>query len=336
MVCADTPLFSVIIPTRNRSAVFAAALHSVLEQRFRTFEVIVVDDGSAAEHQPRYRELIEAARGIARIITLQPAARGHGPSFVRNCGAAEATGDYLCFLDDDDQWSDPDHLSRVAGVVAASAEPVDLILADQQAFLDGTPVAGPVWIEDLKERLNQAPDRAGAYAVTSVDLLACPAHCHLNTTVMRRSFYRELGGFDERLRYEEDRDLYLRALDRATSIKYFPVTVSRHNIPHAGATNLSTSESELAKRLDQLRVFDKAVLLSAQPELRRYAMRQRAYMLQYIAAEAARLGSADSARYYAMQALTARLSGSMKTVGTLAGAARRFLGSPQLGQIAGL
>ena len=54
-------LFSVIIPTRNRAALFEIALRSVLEQRFRNFEVIVVNDGSSEEHEVRTRELVEAA-----------------------------------------------------------------------------------------------------------------------------------------------------------------------------------------------------------------------------------------------------------------------------------
>ncbi|MBV8121168.1 MAG: glycosyltransferase [Alphaproteobacteria bacterium] len=57
MTAANRPLFSIIIPTRNRSSLFAVALQSVLEQRLRDFEVIVVNDGLSDEHALRYREL---------------------------------------------------------------------------------------------------------------------------------------------------------------------------------------------------------------------------------------------------------------------------------------
>ena len=302
----DRPLFSVIIPTRNRSPTFAVALRSVLDQRFDAFDVIVVDDGSCAPHQQRYRELVEAAPGVARMLTLVPTAYGHGPSYSRNYGVAHSRGSYLCFLDDDDQWTDPEHLGRVAQVIALSTVPIDLIFANQKAFRDGIPAAGVTWIEGVENRSRGGPDGAGAYAVTAAELLGCPAHCHLNTTIASRTLYMEIGGLDEALRYEEDVDFFLRAIDRATLIKFLPVTVSRHNIPDPAAkTSMSTSETELSKRLYQLRVLDKAVLFSKRPELRRYAMRCRAFTLKHIAMEAARSHRLDSAAYYARQGLAA-------------------------------
>jgi glycosyltransferase involved in cell wall biosynthesis len=309
MAAAGRPRFSVIIPTRNRSASFAMALQSVLAQRFRDFEVVVVNDGSAEEHGLRYRKLVEAAPRTARMLSLVPTEHGHGPGFGRNFGAAHARGDYLGFLDDDDQWTDPEYLSRVADVIAASTQPIDLILANQQAFREGLRVVGVTWIEDLPHHLRGAPDAVGAYTVTPTELLACPAHCHLNTTIASRAFFAEIGGLDEGLRYDEDLDFYLRAIDRARLIKYLPLTVSRHNIPDpAAAASRSTSEPELSKRLYQLRVFDKAVLFSARPELRRYAMRHRAYALKHIATEAGRAGRLDCAAYYAREALMARFT----------------------------
>jgi glycosyltransferase involved in cell wall biosynthesis len=303
------PLFSIIIPTRNRSDLLATALYSVLEQHCRNFEVIVVNDGSSEEHVPRYRKLVDVAPGLVRMVTLVRTEHGHGPSYGRNYGAAQARGDYLCFLDDDDQWTDPDHLGRTAGVITASAEPISLILANQRAFRNGTPLTGVIWIEDLKDRLRGEPDADGAYTVTALQLLGCSAHCHMNSTVVSRTFYLDVGGFDEGLRYEEDRDFYLRAIDRARLIKFLPWLVSRHNIPDPAAeASMSTSESELSKRLYQLRVFDKTVLFSTRPEVRRYAMRQRAYTLKHIAIEAARIGRLDCAAYYAREALMTRFT----------------------------
>jgi glycosyltransferase involved in cell wall biosynthesis len=309
MASTDQLLFSVIIPTRNRSSLFEVALASVLGQHFSDFEVIVVNDGSSEGYEPSYRELVEATPGLTRMLTLVRTERGHGQSYALNYGAAHARGEYLCFLDDDDQWIDPEHLSRVASVTTAGTPRPDLILANQTAFQNGTPVTQVIWIEDLKDRLHRTPDTASAYSVTPAELLRCQSHCHLNTTIVSRSFYREIGGLDEGLRYENDRDFYLRAIDRAKVIKYLPFTVSRHNIPDAVLkTSMSTRESELSKRLYQLRVFDKAVLFAERPELRFYAMRQRAYILKHIATEAARTGRFDCAAYYAREALMTKFS----------------------------
>jgi glycosyltransferase involved in cell wall biosynthesis len=297
-------LFSVIIPTRNRSSSFAVTLASVLEQRCRDFEVVVVNDGSSEEHEPRYQELVEATNGVVRLLNLMHTDRGHGPGYSLNRGAADAYGEYLCFLDDDDQWTDPEHLGRAASVIARCRPKPDLIFANQQAYRDGTPVPEVIWIEDLKDRLPGPPDTSGSYTVTAAELLACPAHCHRNTTIVSRAFYLQLDGLDEEIRYEEDRDFYLRAIDRAALIKFLPFVVSRHNIPAmAKRASTSTSASELAKRLYQLRVFDKAILFGVRPELQHYAMRHRAYILKHIATEMARAGRFDCAAYYAREAL---------------------------------
>jgi glycosyltransferase involved in cell wall biosynthesis len=303
------PLFSVIIPTRNRASLFAVALQSVLDQRFREFEVIVVNDGSSEEHAPRYRDILEAAAGRTRLLTLVRTERGHGQSYALNFGAASAHGDYLCFLDDDDQWIDAEHLSRAAAVIAARAERTDLVLANQKAFRNGVPIEGVVWIEDLQDHLKSTPDATGAYTVTATELLLCQAHCHLNTTIVSRDFFLEIGGLDEGLRYECDRDVYLRAIDRARLIRFLPNTVSRHNIPDpAAGASMSTAESEMSKRLYQLRVLDKAVLFTVRPELRHYAMRHRLYVLEHIAAEASRAGRPDCATYYRREALMAKVA----------------------------
>src|SRR2546423_9574179 len=98
------PCFSVIIPTRNRSELFQIALQSVLGQCYGNFEIIIVDDGSAEEHESRYRELVAAAPASVRLLSLGPLQHGHGPSYVRNYVAAHALGSYLCFRIVDDQW----------------------------------------------------------------------------------------------------------------------------------------------------------------------------------------------------------------------------------------
>lgn len=303
------PLFSVIIPTRDRPNTFETAFQSVLNQEYPGFEVIVVEDGSADREHSRYHSLVEKTNGRAKLTSLPRTDRGHGPSYGRNHGSFLAIGDYLCFLDDDDEWTDSGHLGRVAEVVADSSKRPQLILANQKAFRNGVPLPRSVWIEDLADRLKEKTNRSGTYTVTASELLTCSAHCHVNAMIVLRSFFVNLSGFDDSLRYEEDRDFYLRAIDRADTIKYLPFTVARHNVPDpATGASMSTRLSELSKRIDQLRVFDKAILLSTRLELRRYAMRQRAYILKHIATEAAHMGHMEEAAYYARQALMAKPS----------------------------
>lgn len=301
------PLFSVLMPTRNRAALFVEALASVLGQLYRDLEVVVIDDGSGEADAARCRALCAADERV-RLVALPRRSRGHGQSYALNEGAEAARGRFLCFLDDDDSWTDPGHLARVAGLLAHAAPLPELILCNQHAFRAGVPLGRTVWIEDLEGRLNRAPDALGAYTVTPEELLACQAHCHVNTTIVRRDFYLDLGGLDEGLRYECDREFYLRAIDRAALIRFLPPVVARHNVPDpkAGAS-MSTAESELSRRLYQLRVFDKVATGAARPALRRYALRQRAYALAHVAAAASAAGNRDAAGLYAREARLARL-----------------------------
>ena len=300
--------FSVVIATRNRSDVFQNALQSVLVQTEPDIEVLVVNDGSDAEQQKRYDAIISAdASGRVRSFRLPARHGGHGPSYVRKFGAAEAQAPYLCFLDDDDCWTDPNHLRRTKAVLAESSAPVDLCLANQTAFRQDREQPGPIWLEDLPAiltGLGNLPDPQGAYTVTVDALLRSSGFCHLNTLIVRLALYREIGGLDERLGWEEDRDLYLRLIDAAKVIKYVPMTVARHNVPEA-RTSVTTGYSEFERRLSQLRLLDRAMLNSHNAAIRAYGRQHKVYTLKRIAEALYAAGRNIDGQFYAREALGA-------------------------------
>jgi glycosyltransferase involved in cell wall biosynthesis len=96
---------SVIVPTRNRSALLAMTLRSVAWQRDVGLEVIVVDDASS-DDTPAVVAAIEDPR--FRLIRCRTPG---GVAAARNLGANEASGEWLAFVDDDDLWA-PDKLAR--------------------------------------------------------------------------------------------------------------------------------------------------------------------------------------------------------------------------------
>jgi len=99
--------------------------------------------------------------------------------------------------------------------------------------------------------------------------------------IVCNTFYQALGGFDEYLRYEEDVDFFLRAIDRAESMKYLPFFVSRHNVPVVNLT--STSLDTTSKQVNRIYLYRKAALSSQQPEVRRYALRHLSFALERVA-----------------------------------------------------
>jgi len=97
MMPLNNPLVSVIIPTHNGERYLPAAIESCLAQTYGTIEIIVVDDGSE-----------DGTRGLARkyrdrdgrVFMIRK--KNGGPASARNAGLEHATGEYVCFLDDDD------------------------------------------------------------------------------------------------------------------------------------------------------------------------------------------------------------------------------------------
>jgi O-antigen/teichoic acid export membrane protein/glycosyltransferase involved in cell wall biosynthesis len=104
---------SVIIPTYNREAFVVKAINSVLNQTFKGFEIIVVDDGST----DGTRAALEAYSNQIKYIYQNNA----GVCAARNAGIALSTGEWIAFLDSDDEWT-PDFLSTHMRAVSENTD----------------------------------------------------------------------------------------------------------------------------------------------------------------------------------------------------------------------
>lgn len=171
------PQFSVLIPTYNREQHVREAVESVLAQTWPSFEIFVIDDGSTDE-TPR-----TLARFGSRIHVIQQANRG--PEVARNRAAAQASGDYLVFLDSDDLLF-PRALETYAHLVQAFDSPA-LLIGSMSHFADGT---------------VPTPPQTGASEIRAVpfaDFLAkeLPVGLSNSRIVIRKSLFDEMGGLRE-------------------------------------------------------------------------------------------------------------------------------------------
>lgn len=91
--------FSVIIPLYNKEAEIARAIESVLNQDFRDWELLIVDDGST----DRSAEVVKPYTRDSRVYYYHQ--ENKGVSAARNLGARRARSKYICFLDADDAWA---------------------------------------------------------------------------------------------------------------------------------------------------------------------------------------------------------------------------------------
>lgn len=304
------PLISVILPTRNRPDLFRVALDSVLAQRDADFEIIVVHDGSEAEHVAAYQALFAEYAERIRLIELLYRSRGHGHAYGINTGVKIALGEYFAFLDDDDQWIDDLHLSRVCHSIARLGR-LDMYLANQEAWHLGRQLPPPIWIGDLLQKVPNlpGPDPEGCYKATAADMVRAHGFCHLNTLIMHRDLFAAIKGVDEYLRYECDRDFYYRALDRAQTILYDPKFIARHHVPLVGKmANVSTQVSGTEKCLFQMFILGRLHLSVKSPAIRAYAWKHRAYTLQRLVRLYAEQKLYRTALPYAVEAVALRPS----------------------------
>lgn len=91
-----TPLVSCIIPTYNRPEVVQRALRSALNQTYENKEIIVVNDGSTVKY----------AVGGKNVRYFKPWLKNKGGSAARNYGLTQAKGEYVVFIDDDNELHD--------------------------------------------------------------------------------------------------------------------------------------------------------------------------------------------------------------------------------------
>lgn len=95
----DKPVFSVIIPVHNKLPHLERSIQSVIRQSFQNFELILVDDASSDGSSEKLTEFRDS-----RIKLLKRDVPGPGGYAARNLGIAHSTGEWICFLDADDEW----------------------------------------------------------------------------------------------------------------------------------------------------------------------------------------------------------------------------------------
>jgi glycosyltransferase involved in cell wall biosynthesis len=163
---------STIIPTYNNAATIQRAIDSALAQDFEGFEVIVVDDGSTdctAQALTPYRRWIRVVRQ-----------RNLGAAAARNAGARAAHGEYLAFLDADDEW-----LPGKLGTMVAALENAPTAVLAYSDFI----TVSPTGERSIKSPMSGSPSLD--------DMLRDGVSFFPTAVVMRRAAFEACGGFCE-------------------------------------------------------------------------------------------------------------------------------------------
>jgi glycosyltransferase involved in cell wall biosynthesis len=104
------PLISIILPTFNRESLTKRAVNSVIRQSYPNWELILVDDGSTEDNWralvttlPNWKQSLVSFSGDQKSIQLYQIDHS-GVSFARNFAIKKTNGEWICFLDSDDEW----------------------------------------------------------------------------------------------------------------------------------------------------------------------------------------------------------------------------------------
>lgn len=100
----ENPLVSVIIPTYKRPDMLGRAIDSVLNQTYNNIEIIVVDDNDEnSKYRKETEEFMRKYADVDNLVYLKHKKNKNGAA-ARNTGIKSANGEYIAFLDDDDEW----------------------------------------------------------------------------------------------------------------------------------------------------------------------------------------------------------------------------------------
>jgi len=205
-----TPKVSVVIPTYNRAAKVQKGIGSVLRQTFSDLEVLVVDDGSEDDTG---KALAETFGDRIRYCYQS----NQGASAARNRGIAEARGEWIAFLDSDDEWEADKLEWQLKTLEQFGAQCggcyTDVRLANHAETRTFFQLAEKTYRHDGETGISR----------DALKLLVSPGGggmviC-LSSFMGRADAIRETGGFDLKLPYSQDSEFLFR-LAMATRFCY--------------------------------------------------------------------------------------------------------------------
>jgi glycosyltransferase involved in cell wall biosynthesis len=218
-------LISVIIPTHNRADLLPRAIGSVLSQSYKNLECIVVDDASADNGEAVVDQLDDD-----RLVYLRHETN-RGASAARNTGIAQAKGEMIAFLDDDDEWL-PSKLEKQVSLLKVAPPQVGMVYCWMDYYDHG---------RLIKEHHPTYRGYVFPHVLDRQRIGGCP------TLLVRRSVLDDVGGFDESLPRGNDGD-FIRRVCRKYHVDLVPEVLVNVYVGHTDRIT-STSESGLLNRI---------------------------------------------------------------------------------------
>lgn len=197
-----SPLVSVVLPTYDRNEYLPEAVRTVTVQTYEPVELVVVDDCSPT---PASETLATVDTSSLASVTCLRHAQNRGANAARNTGTEAASGDYLAFLDDDDEW-DPEKLERQVDTFRSASDDVGVVYTGTR-YVD----------TESDDELVITPTRSGD---VTRGLLCGQKFGEFSVMMVRADVLEAAGPPDERFPSWQDREWYLRL---STVCEFAPV-----------------------------------------------------------------------------------------------------------------
>lgn len=188
-------LVSVIIPTYNRPVYLKRAIESVLNQKYSPIEIIVVDDNNPADLARKETEkLMEEYQERQNIVYLKHEKNKNG-SAARNTGYRHAKGEYITFLDDDDELD-----SRK---IQAQVERLEMLDGSWGACYTAYHTLRPKGL--IEKSCEMREGNCYVYALMKTLFLGSGSNL-----LLRRSVVEKINGYDESFKRSQDLEFLVR------------------------------------------------------------------------------------------------------------------------------
>lgn len=223
------PLVSVNLTTYNRAHLLPRALISVLSQEYRNVEVNIVDDCSV----DNTREVVMKYRDNDTRVRYFRHKKNQGNARARNTALAHANGKYVAFMDDDDEWIDPDKLRKQVELFESHRDgSLGIICSSVRLFSDEADYSDKIipHPEDLKHRILRGNG-----------LIYSP------TVMTLKSIMEKVGGFDVNLPRGVDSEFYRSCVVKHGYNVHFMLDVTTA-VHEYGDNRMSPSSGEESSR----------------------------------------------------------------------------------------
>ncbi len=190
-------LVSAVITTHNRKELLVLAIESVLNQTYKNIECIVVDDASDDDTKEYIKKYIDENK--IKYIYI-PKEESKGGNYARNLGIQNAMGDYIAFLDDDDEW--------------LSQKMEKQMVAMKEDTETGFVYCGTISEKNLDKasRIPQEIDNDKYKDGNLAKEVLVHIICNTSVILVKKELLEKIQGFDENLKFWQEYEMCIRLL----------------------------------------------------------------------------------------------------------------------------